>query len=157
MIGQNSDYKIGDADRRPWGSYVVTGVGKAGDGRDYCEKEIIIAPGQILSLQSHKLRQEFWTLREGSLTVIRDSERRVLDPGQSIDIPVGAIHCMANLGIVACVVTERQEGTCREDDIIRYSDVYNRDTVQADAKVEESIVLYQQVLEDIDQLKKNIA
>ena len=149
MNAQSSDYTIGDFDRRPWGSYAVTGVGRTDDGQDYCEKEIIVAPGKILSLQSHKHRQEFWSVQEGSLTVICDSERKVLEKGQSISIPTGAIHCMANLGSAPCVVTERQEGICREDDIIRYIDAYERDTVQPDARVEKSVVLYRDILEEL--------
>ncbi len=148
MKAQSSDYKTGDRDVRPWGSYEVTGVGKTPDGADYCEKTIVVNPGQILSLQSHKHRQELWCVVDGALTVICGVERKTLKQGQSISIPLGAIHCMANLGDVPCVVTERQEGICREDDIIRYVDAYGRGVAQGGDKVQVSIALYEQILEE---------
>ena len=46
-------YKIGDSDERPWGRYVVTGVGVTPDGVEYCEKQMTLRPGQVLSMQSH--------------------------------------------------------------------------------------------------------
>lgn len=148
MKAQSSDYKTGDSDVRPWGSYEVTEVGKTPDGKDYCNKTIVVNPGQILSLQSHKHRQELWNVAAGVLTVICDGERKMLKQGQSVSIPLGAVHCMANLGDVPCVVSERQEGVCREDDITRYVDAYGRGVAQGGDKVRVSIALYEQILKE---------
>ncbi len=150
MKVQSSDYKPGDSDIRPWGSYEVTGVGKTPDGADYCDKIIVVNPGQILSLQSHKHRQELWRVTEGVLTVICDGERKTLKQGQSVSIPLGAVHCMANLEDVPCVVSEHQEGICREDDIIRYIDAYGRGVAQGGDKVQASIALYEQILKEAE-------
>ena len=46
-------YTVGDSDTRPWGSYTVVAVGVNEGGEEFCEKEIVVNPGHILSLQSH--------------------------------------------------------------------------------------------------------
>ena len=142
-------YKIGDRDARPWGSYIVTGVGQNENG-EYCDKDITIHAGQVLSLQSHKLRRETWTVVEGVLTVLVDGQRLELQPGQTVHIPKGSIHCMAALGKTQCVVQERQEGVCREEDIIRYVDAYGRATADASSPVVAvSIAAYQKILAEL--------
>ncbi len=144
------EYSVGDRDTRPWGEYEVTGVGLNEAGEEYCEKIITVNPGQILSLQSHEQRRERWTVREGTLTVVVDGKRLELPAGQSIDMPLKAIHCMANTQKVPCKVYEKQEGVCREEDIIRYVDAYGRGTLQSnDANVKASVERYNEVLKEI--------
>ena len=145
-----SDYREGDSDERPWGSYTVTAIGKTDSGDDFCEKEITVNPGQKLSLQSHQFRREHWRVKEGILTVIRDDEQLILGPDAEIDIPQGAVHCMANTGDTVCIVYERQEGICREDDITRYADPYGRasEPEKAPNIVKKSLLLYNQILTD---------
>ena len=128
-------YQVGDSDQRPWGHYVVTAVGATNSGEEYCEKEITVNPGQILSLQSHEHRRELWTVLEGTLTVVVDNKSLTLGKGQSVTIPLTAIHCMANLGDTPCIVHERQIGLCSEDDIIRYVDAYGRAGSSTDPKI----------------------
>ena len=140
-------YKVGDHDTRPWGSYTVTAVGTNDAGEDICEKEIHVLPGQVLSLQSHENRREHWQVTDGTLTVILDDHRHELPTGESIRIPQGAIHCMANLTDTPCTVREIQEGICREDDIKRYIDAYGRGTESIDSEMaQKSIALYQALL-----------
>ena len=67
-------YSINDWDERPWGNYVVTGIGLHGQ-EEFCEKRIMVYPGRILSLQSHRHRRETWKVEKGALTVILDGER----------------------------------------------------------------------------------
>lgn len=143
-------YHVGDRDERPWGHYVVTGAGIAPNGEEFCEKTITVKPGQVLSLQAHSMRRETWTVKSGILTAVRDSERVEVLPRQSIFIPVGSIHCMANLGETDCVVEERQEGVCREEDIKRYMDAYNRNTeILASPTARDSFAIYQGILDEI--------
>ncbi len=144
-------YKVGDSDTRPWGHYVVTGVGIEAGDREYCEKRITVQPGKILSLQSHTLRAELWRVEEGVLTVILDGQRITLRAGESIDIPLRGIHCMANLDNAPCTVYEKQTGICREEDIIRYLDAYGRATESfTEDAVTASIALYRAILSDIE-------
>lgn len=142
-------YKIGDSDIRPWGKYIVTDVGTDQKGEEFCEKEITVSPGQILSLQSHKHRREHWKVIAGTLTVVLDGKRMNLTAGQSIDIPLHGIHCMANTKATACIVHERQTGLCSEDDITRYADAYGRAPEINNASIQNSIKIFNEILEEI--------
>ena len=147
-------YQVGDRGDRPWGHYIVTDTGIAAGGEEYCEKTITIRPLQILSLQSHQLRRETWTVKRGILTVLVDGQRIDLLSGESLHIPVGSIHCMANLGDEDCIIKERQEGICREEDIRRYMDVYRRDTeTLASPAAAESFTAYRAILVDINKIR----
>lgn len=140
-------YAVGDTDTRPWGSYTVVAVGK-NDGEEYCEKEIIVNPGQILSLQSHEHRREHWMVKQGVLTVALDGKRLELTKGDEVRIPLRAVHCMANLGKDSCIVREIQAGICREEDIARYMDAYGRGTAD-DPRAASSLAVYQQILTEL--------
>ncbi|MDH5723513.1 MAG: phosphomannose isomerase type II C-terminal cupin domain [Alphaproteobacteria bacterium] len=142
-------YSVGDSDKRPWGEYVVIGVGHDPNGDEYCEKHITVNPGQILSLQSHNHRREYWEVKEGTLEVVMDDKHITLQKGESIEVPLGAIHCMANGSDKPCLVYEKQMGLCSEDDIIRYVDAYGRGTFELDEKSQISVDLYNKVREEI--------
>ncbi len=146
-------YQVGDKDIRPWGHYIVTSIGIAANNEGYCEKIIIVKPRQVLSLQSHNQRRETWTVKKGILTALRDAQRFEMHPHESIHIPIKSIHCMANLGEDDCIVKERQEGICREEDIKRYMDAYNRDTVMlVSPEVTKNFTAYLSILADIKKL-----
>ncbi|HPQ50547.1 MAG: phosphomannose isomerase type II C-terminal cupin domain [Alphaproteobacteria bacterium] len=152
MSSHMEAYKIGDEDTRPWGSYKVTDVGMAND-LEFCEKLIIVNPANILSLQSHDLRQETWRVVKGELTVVLNDTVITLQAGEDIFIPKGDIHAMANLTGEDCHVFERQEGTCREEDIHRYMDAYGRDVAEANNPVvAASLETYQNILNKIKAL-----
>ena len=118
-------YNVGDADDRPWGRWEVTAVSTE-NGEQVVEKMITVSPGAILSLQSHKLRREEWRVVEGAIEVTCDEDIFAVEAGNTVHIPLGAKHRMANRGSVPAKVHEIQRGTCREDDIIRYEDAYGR-------------------------------
>lgn len=122
---QSRGYTIGESDTRPWGTWKVLDAGTE-NGEEFCIKEITVIPGGVLSLQSHQFRREHWTVTQGDLEVTRDDEIITLQSGQSIDIPCGAKHRMANRSNQDTIVREIQRGICREDDIIRYEDIYGR-------------------------------
>lgn len=147
-VGKMDEYKVGDSDTRPWGKYEVIGVGIDENGEGYCEKEITVNPGQILSLQSHNNRRELWTVKKGTLEVVLNDKHHSIQSGNSISIPLQAIHCMANGGDEPCIVHERQIGQCSEDDIIRYIDAYGRGTLTSeDPIMKASIEQYNKVRE----------
>ena len=90
-------------------------------------KRIHVKPGAALSLQSHKHRSEHWIVVEGIATVTIDDETKQVEAGQSVFVPVGAIHRMENPGELPMLLIEVQIGTyLGEDDIIRYEDIYRR-------------------------------
>jgi mannose-6-phosphate isomerase-like protein (cupin superfamily) len=108
---------------RPWGSWHVIDVS---DG--YKIKRIHVTPGCRLSLQTHAHRSEHWVVIQGEATCTVDDRRVTVRTGESIDVPTGARHRLANDSAdVELVVVEVQMGAYTgEDDICRFDDDYGR-------------------------------
>lgn len=109
-------------DERPWGSYTVVD-----EGRDHKVKRIEVLPGRRLSYQRHKRRAEHWFIVSGNAEVTLDGVSYQLNAGESIDIPTGAAHRVANSDQQDLVFIEVQHGEyLGEDDIERLEDDYGR-------------------------------
>ena len=109
-------------EERPWGRFEILM-----DLPHAKSKRIIVSPGQRLSYQSHKHRSEHWTIVKGMAEVTLDDEIHKLKAGEHIYIPLGAKHRIANTTNEAVEFIEVQTGTYfGEDDIVRYSDDYDR-------------------------------
>lgn len=109
-------------DHRPWGWFESLILSDC-----FQVKRISVNPGGALSLQSHKFRSEHWIVVEGVAKVTIDSEIKLVEAGQSVYIPQGAVHRMENTGKSPMVLIEVQVGTYfGEDDIVRYEDKYSR-------------------------------
>jgi mannose-1-phosphate guanylyltransferase/mannose-6-phosphate isomerase len=109
-------------DHRPWGWFESLALGER-----FQVKRICVMPGAALSLQSHNHRSEHWIVVEGTAKVTIDDEVKLVTEGQSVYVPLGAIHRMENPGKLPMVLIEVQIGTyLGEDDIIRYADNYSR-------------------------------
>lgn len=107
---------------RPWGWYETLCM----DSR-FQVKRIMVKPGGTLSLQSHMHRSEHWVVVSGTAEVTIGDEVRLVTENESVYIPLGARHRMANKGRVPMYLIEVQTGSyLGEDDIVRYEDVYNR-------------------------------
>ena len=107
---------------RPWGRYLVLEE-EAG----YKVKRIEVKPGLRLSLQSHRRRQEQWTVVQGEALVTLGKELHPLGRGESIRIPREMPHRVANPGSDLLVFIEVQTGDyLGEDDIVRYEDDFHR-------------------------------
>lgn len=110
-------------DHRPWGWFESLTLSKR-----FQVKRIHVLPGASLSLQSHHHRSEHWIVVEGTAKVTIDESITLLTEGQSVYVPLGAVHRMENPGKVPMVLIEVQTGVyLGEDDIIRYEDIYKRD------------------------------
>lgn len=108
--------------KKPWGSYESLAVG---DG--FQVKHIVVQPGASLSLQMHHKRAEHWTIIHGQGVVQLGDSEFILNPNESIFIPLGSTHRMTNLGDVPVEFVEVQVGSyLGEDDIVRLEDVYGR-------------------------------
>ena len=109
-------------EERPWGEFEVL------VDSDYCKvKQITVKSGGSLSLQSHNHRSEHWVVVSGTASVTIGTETKLVPEGQSIYVPLGSIHRLANPGKLPVVVIEVQLGSyLGEDDIIRIEDVYSR-------------------------------
>lgn len=107
---------------RPWGSYE-----SVANGPEFQVKHIIVEPGERLSLQSHIHRSEHWVIVRGTAEVTVDDKVSSLHENQSIYIPVGSKHRLANPGDIPLELIEVQCGSyLGEDDITRYEDQYGR-------------------------------
>ncbi|HXW72237.1 MAG TPA: mannose-1-phosphate guanylyltransferase/mannose-6-phosphate isomerase [Methylocella sp.] len=107
---------------RPWGYYQ-----SIDSGLRYQVKRIVVKPGERLSLQKHFHRSEHWIVVKGTAEVTRDDEVRFVHENESIYLPIGCVHRMANPGRIDLELIEVQTGSyLGEDDIIRFEDVYNR-------------------------------
>lgn len=108
---------------RPWGSYDSIGV-----GHRFQVKHIVVKPGAKLSLQKHFHRAEHWIVVKGTAQVTRGEETLLLTENESIYIPLGELHRLANPGRVPVELIEVQSGSyLEEDDILRFDDDYGRD------------------------------
>ena len=110
-------------DHRPWGWFETLVIANG-----YQVKRICVKPGGKLSLQSHKYRSEHWIVVEGNAKVTVDDDVKIVSHGESVFVPLGAVHRMENLDNEQMILIEVQTGTyLGEDDIIRYEDLYARD------------------------------
>ena len=109
-------------DRRPWGYYKVLA-----DKSTHKVKKIVVFPQGELSLQRHKRRSEHWQIIEGKAVVTLNDKQISLTVGESIDIPQGCKHRLANVSDKKMVFIEIQHGDYfGEDDIERFEDKYGR-------------------------------
>jgi mannose-1-phosphate guanylyltransferase/mannose-6-phosphate isomerase len=108
---------------RPWGYY--DSIDK---GERFQVKRIVVRPGGTLSLQKHHHRAEHWVVVRGTAEVTIGSEVKSIHENESIYIPIGAVHRLANQGKIPLELIEVQTGSyLGEDDIVRIEDVYKRD------------------------------
>nr|WP_237402576.1 mannose-1-phosphate guanylyltransferase/mannose-6-phosphate isomerase [Rhodovulum sulfidophilum] len=107
---------------RPWGWYETLCLGTR-----FQVKRIMVRPGGVLSLQSHHHRSEHWIVVSGTAEVTIGEEARLVTENQSVYIPLGTVHRMANPGKLPMYLIEVQTGAyLGEDDIVRYQDIYDR-------------------------------
>jgi cytidyltransferase-like protein len=107
--------------KRPWGYYRVLH-----DVAGAKVKELTVEPGESLSMQRHKLRNEYWLVTEGDCLVESTMPNgyqlppRELSVHDYIKIPVGDWHRLSNPYETPCRIVEIQYGTsCDESDIER--------------------------------------
>ena len=110
---------------RPWGSYQTINC-----GAKWLVKEIVVKPGEKLSLQSHLHRAEHWIVVNGTALVELDGVGKLVKENESVYIPLGSKHRLSNPGKIDINLIEVQTGShLSEEDITRYDDVYGRKTI----------------------------
>ena len=73
------------------------------------------------------MRAEHWFITKGNPKITLGKKSFFKKPKEDIYIPVGAIHRIENPGKKTVKIMEAQLGTTlREDDILRFKDVYGR-------------------------------
>ena len=68
--------------KKPWGSYQILK-----EGKNHLVKNIIVKPGEKLSLQSHRHRSEHWIIVEGIARVTINKTIKTVKSNESIFIP----------------------------------------------------------------------
>lgn len=107
---------------RPWGSFQSIHAGER-----FQVKCLTVKPGARLSLQKHYHRAEHWVVVKGTALVTRDQEELLVYENQSVYLPMGTVHRLANPGKVPLHLIEVQSGSyLGEDDIVRIEDTYGR-------------------------------
>ncbi|WP_227367872.1 mannose-1-phosphate guanylyltransferase/mannose-6-phosphate isomerase [Halomonas sp. M20] len=115
---------------RPWGHYRTMVISEG-----FQVKEIVVNPGQALSLQMHHHRAEHWVVVQGTAKVTQgqghgDAESMksfLLSEDESTYISLGTVHRLENPGVIPLRLIEVQTGSyLGEDDIVRFNDVYGR-------------------------------
>ncbi len=108
------------AEKRPWGHFERYTL------NELCTVKLVYLDGdKRLSLQYHKNRSEFWKVIRGPVKVRLGDDVKVLQTGDSITIPTGAVHRLMGAGVNA-IILEISEGEFDESDIVRLEDDYKR-------------------------------
>jgi mannose-1-phosphate guanylyltransferase/mannose-6-phosphate isomerase len=107
---------------RPWGYYESLDIGER-----FQVKRIVVYPGGKLSLQKHSKRAEHWVVVRGNADVTIGDTQSTVRENESVYIPMGSVHRLANSGDAPLELIEVQTGTYfGEDDIVRLDDIYKR-------------------------------
>ena len=108
---------------RPWGYYESIDMGER-----FQVKRIVVNSGGVLSLQKHRHRAEHWVVVRGTAEVTTGKDVRAVHENESVFIPIGTVHRLANRGKIPLELIEVQTGSyLGEDDIERIEDIYKRD------------------------------
>ena len=105
---------------RPWGNF-----------RQFTHNDpstikiVTVKPNEILSLQSHKYRSEFWHVISGDGTVEIGEVKKNTTVGDEHEIAIGEKHRLG-AGLNGIQVLEIAIGDFEEEDITHYEDKYGR-------------------------------
>ena len=116
MITKSNIFQI----ERPWGNF-----------RQFTKNDpttikiVTVKPNEILSLQSHKNRSEFWHVISGSGIVEIEEIKKETVIGDEFEIGVGEKHRLS-AGPNGMQVLEIAIGDFDESDIVHYEDKYGR-------------------------------
>lgn len=103
---------------RPWGY-----VEDMDTGARFGVKRIMVDPGGRTSLQKHMHRSEHWIVVKGTATVTLGDEERLLTENESVYVPLGIPHRIANEGRIPLELIEVRTGSyLAEDDVIRFEE-----------------------------------
>jgi mannose-6-phosphate isomerase-like protein (cupin superfamily) len=123
------DYDLGDRNptedifvaERPWGDFQ-----QFVSNEQVTVKIITVHPGHRLSLQRHDHRGEMWQILDVPIEVTVDGRTWIAQVGETVWVPRGAIHRMANPGTEPGRLLEVAFGHFDEGDIQRLQDDYAR-------------------------------
>jgi len=109
---------------RPWGNYK-----NFFRGQNFLLKELTINKKSSISLQKHHHRSEHWTVTAGKPRITVGKKTFFKKINDSIFIPKGSKHRIENIYKESVKIVEAQLGAVlKEEDIVRYHDIYGRVT-----------------------------
>jgi mannose-1-phosphate guanylyltransferase/mannose-6-phosphate isomerase len=121
-VQQREEHTLHRKVYRPWGWY-----DSIDEGGRFKVKRILVKPKASLSLQKHHHRAEHWIVVTGTAEITNGDKLLTLTENQSIYIPLGQVHRLANPGSSPLEIIEVQSGSyLGEDDIVRFEDTYGR-------------------------------
>ena len=91
---------------RPWGGY-----SSILSGERFQVKRLFVKPGKQLSLQKHHHRSEHWVVVRGTAEVTIDGSVTQLSENESVYLPLGCEHRLANPGKILLELIEVQTGS----------------------------------------------
>ncbi len=106
-------------EERRWGNYRVLDYQKYDNGLYSLTKHLTVHSGCSLSYQSHALRDEIWTIVDGTANVVLDGYVRNVRPGDVVYIIKGQKHTLQAISTVHFIEVQRGE-ELSEEDIVRY-------------------------------------
>ena len=105
---------------RPWGNFRQFTLNQSST-----VKIITVKPNEILSLQSHKHRAEFWRVISGSGAFEIGENKTEVKEGDEYTVEVGQKH-RVSAGPEGMAFLEIALGEFDEEDITRFEDKYGR-------------------------------
>jgi len=121
MSGEREILDAIEVSERPWGRFESFVQNRA-----VTVKIITLDPGHRLSLQRHNHRAEMWRALDEPVTAEVDGALRTLQAGETVLVPLGAVHRLGNTGDAPARILEIAFGDFDEDDIERLEDDYRR-------------------------------
>ena len=109
-----------EKDVRPWGQFERFTLNESST-----VKILTVNKGEVLSLQTHDRREEFWRVLSGYGTITIGDETHDAAPGDEFFIAKGTKH-RAEGGEEGLVFLEIAFGAFDESDIVRIEDKYGR-------------------------------
>lgn len=108
-------------DKRPWGDFLeFTKEAKT------TVKILDIYPGEAISLQYHKLRDEFWYVIRGQIQAIVGDKKQNLEIGGHTYVKKGQKHRLINDSHELAAILEISFGEFEEGDEVIVEDKYHR-------------------------------
>lgn len=102
---------------RPWGEYRVLDFGEGTPRR--LVKHLVINEGCYISYQTHALREELWSIVEGTGIVVIDGCASRVRPGDVVRVPMQTLHAIRATTTLRIIEVQLGE-ELTEEDIVRF-------------------------------------
>ena len=108
-------------EKRPWGDFLEFAKNQA-----VTVKILDIMPNEMISLQHHQERDEFWYVIRGEIQAIVDDQKKDLKIGDYIYVKRGDNHRLINESLELAAILEISFGEFKENDEVMIEDKYQR-------------------------------